>query len=321
MRVVYLGTGEIGLPVLRWLAASRHELVGVCTQPDRPVGRKQVMTPPCIKLEAQRLGLAVRQPEKIGADESMLQGWQPDVLVVMAYGQILPQAVLQIPSVACINLHASLLPKHRGASPIQAAIRAGDARSGIAVMHMAEGLDEGDVILSREITLAPAETAASLHDRLAQLAPDALSEVLDLLATGEAPRYPQQQASASYAPRLGREDGRIDWSLGAVELERMIRAYDPWPGTATTLPPGRSHGAREKILKVFPPVQVVPGCGKPGEVLAADAETLVVAAGGGEALALHEMQPEGSRRMKTDAFLAGCRITPGDRFGVAGRDD
>lgn len=315
MRIVYLGTGDIGLPALRWLVGSRHEVVGIVTQPDRPVGRKQVMTPPQIKVVANAVPIPVRQPEKVGEDLDAARDWSPDVLVVMAYGQILPQAVLELPAVACINLHASLLPRHRGASPIQAAIRAGDAESGITVMHVAKGLDEGDVILSHPITLNADETGGSLHDRLAELAPGALAEALDLLEAGEARRFPQDGQLVTYAPKLGRTDGRIDWHLPAVELERVIRAYDPWPGSSTILPPGADGRGPGRQLKIFPPARLVEGTGRPGEVLTATGGRLVVAAGGGQALALFEVQPEGSRRMKTDAFLAGCPLTPGDRLG------
>ena len=232
MRIVFLGTGDIGIPSFRWLLQSDHEVVGLVTQPDRPVGRKLVMTPPQIKTIAQEAGISVEQPERIRKNLGFLRAWNPEVIVVMAYGQILPVALLELPSLACVNLHASMLPRHRGASPIQAAIREGDLESGVTVMHVAKGLDTGDVILTHSFPLSEEETGGSLHDRLAEAAPGALEEALSLLAKKgrEAPRFPQDESLATYAPKLTREDGEIDWARPAVELARKLRAYDPWTG-------------------------------------------------------------------------------------------
>src|SRR6266550_4515083 len=226
MRILLIGTGEIGLPTLRMLHDWReHELVGVVTQPDKPAGRDQKLTPSPIKKASQqfnvagataeyKLELPVLQPPRIKARDSVdtIRALKPDLIVVMAYGQILPREVLEIPTIACLNLHASLLPRWRGAAPIQAAIAAGDRETGITVMYMNEGLDTGDILLQRKIDIAPNETGDSLHDRLAQIAPDALLESLRLLATGDAARIPQDNALASYAPKLNRESGRINWN-------------------------------------------------------------------------------------------------------------
>src|SRR5436853_7450653 len=206
MRVLFIGTGEIGVPVLRWLAEVReHELVGVVRQPDKPVGRAQRIEAPPIKTAIVASKLPFLQPKRIKDAVEEIRALKPDVIVVMAYGQILPRAVLEIPRTACLNLHASLLPRHRGAAPIQAAIVAGHRETGISVMYMDEGLDTGDIFLQRKIDILPNDTGGSLHDRLAQIAPEALLESLRMLASRSAPRIPQENALATYAPKLSRE--------------------------------------------------------------------------------------------------------------------
>src|SRR2546423_5819139 len=235
MRILFIGTGEIGLPTLGMLSNWReHKLVGVITQPDKPAGRNQKLTWPSPKKAVKDLSLAlpVLQPARIKSLESVdaLRALKPDVIVVMAYGQILPREVLEIPKVACLNLHASLLPRWRGAAPIQAAIAAGDRETGITVVYMDEGLDTGDILLQRKIEIRPEETGGSLHDRLAQIAPEALVESLRLLVVGNSPRTAQDKSLATYATKLSREDGRLDWSEPAEMIERKIRAFNPWPG-------------------------------------------------------------------------------------------
>src|SRR4051812_17335955 len=215
MRVLFIGTGEIGVPVLRSLIQAReHELVGVVTQPDKPVGREQRVEAPPIKAALTNHDVPVLQPKRIKADEAVaeIRDLAPDVTVVMAYGQVLPRSVLEIPRIACLNLHASLLPRHRGAAPIQAAILAGDDETGISVMYMDEGLDTGDVLLQKRIQIADDETGGTLHDRLAEIAPAALDEALAALQGGTAPRVPQDSSVATYAAKLEREDGRLDAS-------------------------------------------------------------------------------------------------------------
>src|SRR5205807_3571076 len=220
MRILFIGTGEIGLPTLRMLYNWReYNLVGVVTQPDKPAGRNQKLMSPSPKKAVRDLSLdlPLLQPARIKSLESVdaIRALNPDVIVVMAYGQILPRDVLEIPKVACLNLHASLLPRWRGAAPIQAAIAAGDRETGITVMYMDEGLDTGDILLQRKIEILPADTGGLLHDRLAQIAPEALFQSLHQLAAGNAPRLPQDGARATYAPKLKREHGRIDWSQPA----------------------------------------------------------------------------------------------------------
>ncbi len=310
MRILYFGTGDIGLPALRRLL-SQHEVCGVICQPDKPAGRDQVLTPPPVKPLALAHGVPVFQPQKIRHEAALVADLQPDAAVVMAYGQILPKQVLDAPRLGCFNLHASLLPRHRGASPVQAAIMAGDRESGITVMYMDEGLDTGDILLQERLTLTAEETGGSLHERLAQLAPAALQRALDRLAAGTAPRQPQNPALATHAGKLQRGDGVIDWSKPAEEIERLVRAYDPWPGTLTTLPGGAA-------LKIFPPLQICqgePGCAPPGSVLSADAEGIVVACGAGM-LRVHSLQLQGRKRMEAGAFLAGRPLAPGIRLGA-----
>src|SRR5436190_9097614 len=210
MRVLFIGTGEIGVPVLRWLLESEeHELIGIVTQPDKPVGRDQRIEAPPVKAALAGYGVPVFQPKRIKSEEALaeIRALAPDVIAVMAYGQILPRAILEIPRIACLNLHASLLPRHRGAAPIQAAIVMGDRETGISVMYMDEGLDTGDVMLEKRIEIAPDETGGTLHDRLAEIAPPALEEALGQLEQGTAPRLPQDSSAATYAPKLEREDG------------------------------------------------------------------------------------------------------------------
>src|SRR5437773_10564057 len=244
MRILFIGTGEIGLPTLRMLHEWRdHELVSLITQPDKPAGRNQKLTPSPIKKASQhfnvarataecKLQLRLLQPARSKSRESVdaMRTLKPDVIVVMAYGQILSREVLEIPMIACLNLHASLLPRWRGAAPIQAAIGAGDRETGITVMCMDEGLDTGDILLQRKIAIASNETGGSLHDKLAQIAPEALAEAILLLDKEKAPRLSQENEFATYASKLERKHGRIDWSESAETIERKIRAFDPWPG-------------------------------------------------------------------------------------------
>jgi methionyl-tRNA formyltransferase len=315
MRIVFLGTGEIGVPTLEMLFADGvSQVMAAVTQPDKPAGRRQELRASAIKILAQQRGVPVLQPAKIREAAALdeLRTFAPEVLVVMAYGQILPQALLDLPSLACLNLHASLLPRHRGAAPIQAAIEAGDRETGITVMYMAAGLDTGDILLQRRIEIDPRETGGSLHDRLALLAPGALAEALALLGAGRAPRVPQDEARATYAAKLTREHGQIAWAAPAEEIDRKIRAMNPWPAASTILP--TSHGPQR--LKVFAGVPEPEGAGAPGEVLGADARGLLVAAGRG-AIRLEEVQLEGKRRMHARELLQGHPVARRAILGLA----
>ena len=301
MRVVFIATGDIALPSFRHLLEHGPRPLALVTQPDKPVGRHQTLTPPAIKTEALTAGIPVYQPEKIGDATAELAALDPEVLVVMAYGQILRKNILTLASKAIINLHASLLPKYRGAACIQAAIDAGDAETGITSMHVVRELDAGDIILTESIPIAPDETGGSLHDRLADLAANVIATTLTKIASGTAPRISQDAALSSYISKLERDDGRIDWSLPSAAIERRIRAYDPWPGTFTTA----IEGGKEKRLKIFPPTIPSDLELAPGEILIQD-KKLTVGCGEGS-LELTTVQPDGGKRMSAADYLRGKR--------------
>lgn len=319
MRIVFMGTGEIALPTLRWLlenqGGERGELVAVYTQPDRPVGRKQEWVAPEVKQVAAAAGIPVRQPERIRGDEAALAefaAFQPDLAVVMAYGQILPKALLAIPRLACVNLHASLLPRHRGAAPIQAAIREGDPETGITLMHVVPKLDAGNMILKKSLPILDQDTGGSLHDRLAALGPEVLAAGLACFRQGRPEGEPQDEALVTHSGKLTREDGRIDWQGGAEALARLIRAYDPWPGTTTVLPTGEGP----RVLKIHPYAHPLAweGPESPGTVLESGRH-LRVRCGQGALELQGDLQLEGRRRLDVETFLRGHRIPVGTILG------
>lgn len=304
MRIVFLGTGAIGVPALEALNGV-HEVCGVVTQPDRPAGRAMRLQPSPVKEAALRMGLPVFQPEKIRSAEALetLAAWQADVFVVAAYGQILPRSVLDLPRLACLNIHASLLPRHRGASPIQAAILAGDRETGITIMGMDEGLDTGDIWHKESLEIGKRETAGELHDRLAELAPGVLLRALELLERGEVRRIRQEDSLATYAPKLARKDGEIDWCAPAAEIDRQIRGLTPWPGAYAFLPV-----QPPVLLKIHAAIPEEKS-GEPGVVLETG-EGILVAAGEGSML-LQEVQIAGGKRLKAKDFLRGFRLEAG----------
>jgi methionyl-tRNA formyltransferase len=309
-----MGTGEIGLPVLRWLAiAPLIELVAVVTQPDKPVGRSQILMPPAAKALAMTLNLPVLQPQKVRRPEELdrIRTLRPDLIVVMAYGQILPKALLEMPALACLNLHASLLPRHRGAAPIQASILAGDTVTGITVMHMAEGLDTGDILVAKSMPIRRRETGGSLHDRLAEIGPETLSIALELVLARTAPRTPQDESLATYAPKLDRESGRIDWSRDCWHLDRLVRAMNPWPGAFTSVQD--LDGAARK-LKVYNALPVHRMSGRIGVVERIGRRGIAVGCGVG-GLLLREVQIEGKRRLAAAEFARGFTLAPGTSLG------
>ena len=299
MRLIFIATGDISLPSFRHLLEHGPRPLALVTQPDKPVGRHQVLTPPAIKIEALAAGIPVFQPEKIGDITAELAALDPELLVVMAYGQILRKDILTLASKAIINLHASILPKYRGAACIQAAIDAGEEETGITVMHVVRQLDAGDVILIKTIPIALDETGGTLHDRLALLAPEALSEAIAKLSDGTAVRIPQNDSLSSYISKLERDDGRLDWTQLAAHIARRIRAYDPWPGTFTLA----LEGEKEKRLKIFPPTELVHHILAPGEIANIEGH-LIVGCGKGS-LRLENVQPDGGRRMSAGDYLRG----------------
>lgn len=300
MRTLFVATGDIALPAFRRLLETGHPPLALITQPDKPVGRHQILTPPAIRIEAETAGIPVFQPPRIGDIREEIHALRAEVIIVMAYGQILKEPLLSLPGAQVINLHASLLPRHRGAACIQAAIDAGDAESGITAMHVVRELDAGDMIHKRSIPIAPDETGGSLHDKLADLAAEVLTETLAMLAKGTAPRIPQTADKATYISKLSREDGKIDWTMPAYQVERRIRAYHPWPGTYTTA----EKDQRIIRLKIFPPTEIVPMFLSAGETKGIDG-SLIVGCGDGHSLALSSLQPEGAKRMTARDYLIG----------------
>ncbi len=321
MRIVMMATGDIAIPAMQVLHES-GQLVALITQPDRPAGRHQILTPPRIKEKALACGVPVMQPESI-RDMRVIEELRvlaPDVVVVMAYGQILSQDVIDVPRLACINAHASLLPRHRGAACIQAAIEAGDDETGITIMHVVKKLDAGDIIDCARMPLNGTETAEDLHDSLAGLAPEPLMRALYALESGTARRVAQDAGIMTYAPKLVRANGLITWTDPAFQVARKIRAYHTWPGTFTFYTSVKS--GEKKMLKIFPPVDVFSGFSKnvfsrPGMVLQADAEGLIVACGsaGDSAIRISSIQPSGVRKMNVESFFAGHKIIVGTVLG------
>lgn len=299
MKLIFIATGDIALPAFRHLLARGPRPLALVTQPDKPTGRRQTLTPPAIKLAALAAGIPVYQPEKIGDIAADLAALEPEFIVVMAYGQILRKNILTLASRAIINLHASLLPKYRGAACIQAAIDAGDSETGITAMHVVSALDAGDIILAESIPIAADETGSSLHDRLAELAAPVMASALEHLAAGTAPRIPQDVAASCYISKLDRDHGRIDWTQDAAAIERRIRAYDPWPGTYTLA----TEDGRPKRLKIFPPATVVDQSLTPGEIVISENQLIVGC--GTAALQLGTVQPEGTRKMSATDYLRG----------------
>ena len=298
MRLVFMVTGEISEPTFAKALTSRYEVMGLVTQPDRPVGRKQIITAPRVKEMALDAGVPVIQPESICKAEALdqIREWNPEVIVVMAYGQILPQALIDIPLLAIINLHASLLPKYRGASCVQAALKNGDAKTGWSVIHVVKRLDAGNIILQTMIPISEWETGGGLHDCLAEAGPVAFCAALDLFENGPVEGEAQDKSLQTYVPKLSRKDGYLDWSSPAGELECLVRAFHPWPGT--------SAGLGLRRMKIFPPVKIGGGHGQPGELLEVREETIEIACGSGS-LILGQVQLEGSRRMSGGELARG----------------
>lgn len=294
-QIVFMGTPHFAVPILAQLIA-HHEVIGVVTQPDRPAGRSRQVQASPIKETAAAAGIPVFQPERVRRPEAIaeLRQWQPDIYVVAAFGQILPQAVLDIPRMASINVHASLLPRWRGAAPIQAAIRAGDAESGVTIMKMDAGLDTGPILSMRSIALSKRETGASLHDKLSELGAALLIETLPGYLDGSVQPRPQPDEGVTYAPTIKKEEGRLDWTQPAQVLERLIRAFTPWPGTFTVW-----NGQPLKVLAA----QVAPGQAEPGKVIRQDDGAAV---GTGEGLlVLKEIQLAGRKAMTASDFIRG----------------
>lgn len=313
-RVVFMGTPDFAVPSLEALLAAGYAVVAVVTQPDRPKGRKRVLTPPPVKVRAQAAGIPVLQPEKLrdpAAVDAVLS-FRPDVVVTAAYGQILPKALLEAPPRGCLNVHASLLPKYRGGAPIHRAILNGETETGVTIMTMAEALDAGDILSQMRVPIERTDTAGTLHDKLARAGAQLLMETLPRWLRGEITPQPQDHAQATYAPNLTRADERIDWTAPAEAVYNRVRGLHPWPVAYTTTADGQ-------VLKVW---WGTPRAGRadapPGTVVAVEERAVVVATGDG-LFALEEVQPAGKTRMPVAHYLRGAGravLAPGTRLGA-----
>jgi methionyl-tRNA formyltransferase len=303
-----MGTPEFALPTLEGLFAAGLDLVGVYTQPDRPSGRGKQLNAPPVKQFAIAHGVPVYQPLKLRLPEVVeeLQTLAPDLIVVVAFGQILPKSVLDIPRYGCINVHASLLPKYRGAAPINQAIIDGATETGVTTMFMDVGLDTGDMLVRRTAKIGPFETAGELHDRLASLGREAMAETLERLCAGTLQRQTQDDALSCYAPMLKKEQGRIDWTRPAIELHNQVRGLDPWPGAYTLL-----AGEPLKLARTQPGEET--HASAPGTVLGTDALGVRIACGA-SVLSVGELQLPGRKRLPAADFLRGYPLPAGTRL-------
>lgn len=304
MRIIFAGTPDFAAGALAALVKDGHEIPAVITMPDKPKGRKKQLMPPPVKVTAQELGLFVYQPLSMKSDEvyEYIAGIAPDLMVVTACGHIIPERILQIPKYGCINEHASILPAYRGAAPIQWALMDGCRTTGVTIMQMNKGLDTGDIISVKEVEIAPDETCGSLFDKLAKTGADLLVETIREIEKGSITKTPQPEKSTTpYARMIKKSDGRIDWNKKAEELERLVRAMDPWPGAFTSLD-GR-------ILRIWKTQCCDAPGGEPGSVTCLKDGAVVQTGEGG--LRLKEIQMEGKKRMECADFLRGCRIESG----------
>ena len=307
-----MGTPDFAVPSLRALVDHGYEIVGVFCQPDRPKGRGHKLAACPVKELAQSAGIPVFQPERIKREEgvAMLKSCAPDLCVTAAFGQLLSQEILDIPPLGTINVHSSLLPKHRGSAPINWSIIKGDAVTGVTTMFTDKGMDTGDILLMRETPIGPAENAGELTDRLAVMGAQLLIETIRALEAGTLARTPQDHAAATYEPKMDKELGRIDWSKSAQELDWLVRGTTPWPGAFTTL--------GEQTIKVFElDILDGPASGAPGEIVAADAKRGLVVSCGDHDVALAQIQMPGAKRMNAKDYLRGHTMETGVCLGKA----
>ncbi|PWK12800.1 methionyl-tRNA formyltransferase [Tumebacillus permanentifrigoris] len=312
MRILFMGTPDFAVPCLEKMIDNGYNVVAVVTQPDRPKGRKGELAPTPVKEAALRLGLPVLQPEKVRAQEALqeLATYEADLLVTAAYGQLLPQRLLDMPRLGCVNVHASLLPRWRGGAPIHRAIIEGDAESGVTIMRMVMALDAGDMISRVVVPIDEADTAESLFQKLSVKGSDLLIETLPQIEAGTITETPQDEALVTFAPNLSRDDERIDWTKDARRLYNQVRGMNSWPVAFTTLD--------DKVMKIWQAKVIeedsVPSKFEPGRVVTTTSDAIVIQCGRGT-LALMEIQPSGKRRMPASDYLRGVKLAPGTRFG------
>lgn len=300
MRIVFMGTPDFAVPSLKALLAAGHEIVGVFTQPDKPKNRGMKLTPSPVKVVAQEHQLPIYQPTTLKTDEAydILVGLQPDLIAVAAYGKILPKRILDLPALGCINVHSSLLPRYRGAAPINWAILNGDQETGVTIMYMAEGLDTGDIISQRATPIDPDETVESLHDRLAEIGAELLVETVTAIDTGTATRTPQDDSLSSYASMLSRDLSPIDFNKSAHQIHNQVRGLIPWPATSVEI--------GGTMFKIFSVEETGESSEKPaGTVLGADKKGINVVCGDGKVLRILELQAPGKKRMRAVDYLRG----------------
>lgn len=305
MRILFMGTPDFAVPCLERLIADKHEVVGVVTQPDKPKGRGHKLLPPPVKEVAQNHGIPVFQPTMLKNEAFLpeLQELNPELIVVVAYGKILSKYLLDFPKLGCVNVHASLLPKYRGAGPIQWSIINGDAVTGVTTMYMAEELDAGDMIMKTETAIHPEETAGELFERLSDMGAELLAETLTAMEQGTVSRTAQDAAYATYAPMIQKETGHIDWNCTAEEIRNLIRGTNPWP---------LSYSLYDDVpMKILHACQGKSANGTAGEILAADKSGILVACGGEETLLIDEIQMQGGKRMRVADYLNGHTIAVG----------
>ncbi len=314
MRIIFMGTPEFAVPVLESLINSRHEVVAVVTQPDRPKGRGKNMQFSPVKECALAHNIPVMQPVNVSVPEVIdeLRAYEPELIVVVAFGQFVTKKIREMPKYGCINVHASLLPKYRGAGPIQWAVINGEKESGVTTMYMCREIDKGDMLLKDTVTLDPKETGDSLHDKLSMMGGPLLLKTIDQLENGSAVRIPQCEEESTYAPKLEKTMGNIDWTMDADRIERLVRGLNSWPGTFTKI-----HGKTVKIWDCDVVRQETltenQAAATPGTVIVSEKDQLIVKAGNG-ALSLRMLQPEGKKNMTVDAYLRGYPITQGELF-------
>ena len=314
MRIIFMGTPEFAVPVLESLINSRHEVVAVVTQPDRPKGRGKNMQFSPVKECALAHNIPVMQPVNVSVPEVIdeLRAYEPELIVVVAFGQFVTKKIREMPKYGCINVHASLLPKYRGAGPIQWAVINGEKESGVTTMYMCREIDKGDMLLKDTVTLDPKETGDSLHDKLSMMVGPLLLKTIDQLEDGSAVRIPQCEEESTYAPKLEKTMGNIDWTMDADRIERLVRGLNSWPGTFTKI-----HGKTVKIWDCDVVRQETltenQAAAKPGTVIVSEKDQLIVKAGNG-ALSLRMLQPEGKKNMTVDAYLRGYPIAQGELF-------
>jgi methionyl-tRNA formyltransferase len=313
LRIIFMGTAELSCASLEKLARDKNlQIAAAVTQPDKPKGRELKPQPSPVKTLAQKLNLPVLQPAKASDEKfiSELRGLKPDLVVVVAYGQILPQTILDLPKSGCLNVHTSLLPKYRGASPIQSAILNGEAETGVTIMKMDAGLDTGEIISQTRTPILPEDNSQTLHDRLARLGAELLVETIPDYVAGKILPKPQPDEGACYAAKIKKEDGKIDWNESAEKILNRLRAFTPWPGAFTFL----KAGPKPQLLKIWK-AETVEKSGGAGEIISADKNGIVVACGK-DALRILELQREGGRKLSAQEFLAGNPLKVGGKFST-----